>query len=437
MIVGLGKTGLSCARYFTRAGVPFSVMDANPVPAGLPDLRQLDPDTEVLPFSVDALLEADEIVLSPGVPLSTPEIQAARSAGVPVTGDIDMFGRLATAPLIAITGSNGKSTVTALVGEMARTQGEAVGVGGNIGTPCLDLLEQDCELYVLEVSSYQLEVAWQLESEAAVVLNLSPDHLDRYPDAATYFRTKTRIYQRTRHAIVNRDIDFDLKVPTGIPVITFGVRDPGTGEFGLRKSGGTEWLAFGPDNLIATSELPIRGRHNHVNALAALAVGSALDWDFESMIDTLRRFEGLRHRSEKVACVGGADYINDSKSTNVGSTLAAVEGMAADARALTLILGGIGKGADFSVLVPVLERSVDRVFVYGRDRDVIASQLGSSTPIHCLETLEAVMAAIFESAGPDETVLFSPGCASFDQFENFEARGDRFRALVTAAEDRP
>lgn len=431
VIIGLGKTGYACAAYFARHDVAFSVMDANPAPAWLDALHELAPGVPFGKLDADAMCEASELVVSPGVPLALPEIQAAIQAGVLVTGDVAMFGELADAPVVAITGSNGKSTVTALVSEMARQAGVHAGTGGNIGVPCLDLLEQGFELYILEVSSYQLETATSLRCKVGTVLSLSPDHQDRYPSLDAYYSTKTAIYANCEIAIVNRDIDYDLGIPAGTRTISFGAGEPASDhEFGLCKTGGQTWLARGENNLMPVDELPIKGGHNHLNALAALAIGAALDWGISPMLDALRQFPGLPHRCEWVANVDGVDYINDSKATNIGSTLAAIEGLATGQKAIRLILGGDGKGADFTVLRDTIALNARQLYIYGRDREVIAGQLAGAAPVKVMTRLDQVVSDIKSDARPGELVLFSPACASLDQFKNFEARGDAFKSLV-------
>lgn len=430
MIVGLGKTGLSCARHFSRCGIPFDVADSQPSADALDALRQIAPDAGVGDITAARLETASEIVLSPGVPRRHKAVQSAVARGIPVTGDIAMFGELAAHPIIAITGTNGKSTVTALVGELASAAGRLPGVGGNIGTPSLDLLDVDVDIYVLEVSSYQLEVAAALPSEVAVVLNLSPDHLDRYESLEEYYGTKAHIYRNTRNAVVNRGLDFPFAFPADARIIEFGADAPtGPDSFGLRSVDDAVWLCRGDELLIATSELPVRGGHNHLNALAALAIGSALDWDMSAMLDGLRRFRGLPHRCEPVGEVAGVVYINDSKATNIESTIAAVEGLAAETDSMTLLLGGIGKGADFSRLRPLIEQHVHRVLVYGQDRERIKTQL-LPVPVEMFATLDEVVHTVRASSRTGDWVVLSPACASLDQFRSFEDRGDHFRRLV-------
>ncbi|MCB1694336.1 MAG: UDP-N-acetylmuramoyl-L-alanine--D-glutamate ligase, partial [Pseudomonadales bacterium] len=301
VIVGAGKTGLSCARYLVRHGVPFCVMDRDTSHEKLASLLAVAPGASLSAIDEDALVAAGEIILSPGVPLATPEIARAVAKGVPVTGDIAMFTRLTQKPVVAITGSNGKSTVTALVGEMARAAGINAGVGGNIGIPCLDLLDQGYDAFVLEVSSYQLEVAEQLSADVAAVLNLSPDHMDRYDSASSYFATKAKIYRGCRVAVVSRQVDYDFDLAGAEQVLTFGLDVPNGGDdFGIRYVDGEAWLARGERTLLKASALKILGAHNLSNALAALAIGSALGVPEPGMIRGLINFEGLRHRCELV-----------------------------------------------------------------------------------------------------------------------------------------
>lgn len=431
MIVGLGKTGISCARYFARHGIPFSVMDDMESPPGLAELHEVTPEVVCEKVTAAGLMAASEIVLSPGVPRSNPAIQAALAKGVPVTGDVAMFSELADAPVVVITGSNGKSTVTAMVGSMAQAAGIKAGVGGNIGMPCLDLLEQGYSLYIIEASSYQLETATELKSKVASVLNLTPDHLDRYPDAGTYYQTKANVYRHCEVAVLCRDVMYPFDLSGVERVITFGSDEPPEAEsFGLRRIKGEVYLSQGEEPVISVNELPVRGGHNYLNALASLSIGSALDWDFEAMVQALRGFGGLPHRCEIVATIDGVTYINDSKSTNPGSATAAIRGLAVENRPIVLILGGQGKGADFGELVPALAGQVTRVLVYGVDRESIARQIGSACDPELFGTLTEVIARIKATARAGELVLLSPGCASLDQFRNFEHRGEVFRRLV-------
>lgn len=428
VIVGIGRTGLSCARHFARNKVPFVVLDDAPSLSAEEALKKIAPDVQVFPIQLSAFKDGEEIVLSPGVPRS---LAAIRDANLPITSDIAMFAGLVEAPMVAVTGSNGKSTVTALVGEMAKACGKKAGVGGNIGTPCLDLLELDAEVYVIEVSSYQLEVATQLDATVAVLLNLSPDHMDRYPDTDAYYRTKALVYRGCETAVVNRELGYEIELDAK-RVISFGSDEPvASHDFGLRQVDGETFLCRGDEQLIATVELPIRGGHNHLNALAVLAIGSALDWDMSAMIEVLRKFKGLPHRCEYVATVDGVDYINDSKATNVEATLAAISGFADRVRRVHLLLGGQAKGASFANLVGPIANSVAAVYLYGKDRNLIARQIERAIDPHITGTLDEAVDMVRANAKAGDIVLFSPACASLDQFANYEARGDQFKQLVS------
>jgi UDP-N-acetylmuramoylalanine--D-glutamate ligase len=425
VIVGAGNTGLSVASYFRQQNIPYMVMDHNPAPAGLAALREMDNEVKFSAIDVEQLLQAEEVILSPGVPLASPELQQVRDAGIEIRGDIALFGEVVEAPVVAITGTNGKSTVTTLVGQMAIDQGIHAGVGGNLGIPCMDLVrDRETELFVLELSSYQLESAAAFKCDVGVVLNLLPDHLDRYSSVDAYFGTKADLYRRSRLAVVNRDIDYPFDISGAQRVITFGL-GPGAGmdDFGLQNGG----LYQSDQCLITSGELLVKGIHNQLNVLAGLAIGTMLGWDREKMLTSARAFSGLPHRCEWVNSIDGAVFINDSKSTNPTSTLAAIEGFAEAGQNMILILGGQGKGADFSSLLPAIEAHVTTVFVYGADRKTIAAQLPCAQ-VQTLETLEAVFERL-QLTG-DTLVLFSPGCASFDQFRNFEDRGEQFRSMV-------
>ena len=432
VIVGLGETGFSCAKYFARQGIDFSVMDDNPAPERLAFLRDLDSRVTFSAIDVNKLLNAEEIIVSPGVPLSLPALVQARESGIPVTGDVAMFGELAKAPVVAITGSNGKSTVTAMFGYLAAYQQTGVVVGGNIGTPCLDLLSDDSSLYVLEVSSYQLELATSLPAAVSVVLNLAPDHLDRYGSPAEYYGVKGNIYRNCSVAVINRDTDFPLPIIGEAKVMSFGSDEPGAeGEFGLVTDGGKRYIACGSQKLIAINELPLEGSHNVLNVMATLALGCAIDLDMKKMLAAIKGFKGLAHRCELIATVNGVRYYNDSKATNVASTVSALTSFGKTSRNLVHILGGVGKNADFSPLQDVAGRFVKQAIVIGRDQQLILDTLADSCPCVACDTLEEAVKIARETANSGEIVMFSPACASFDMFEDYKARGDTFRSLVS------
>lgn len=435
IVVGLGKSGMSLVRFLAQQGVRFAVADTRANPPELATLQRDYPEVEVRcgELDVDFLCRASELYVSPGLALATPALREAAARGVKMSGDIDLFTRHAKAPIVAITGSNAKSTVTTLVGEMAAAAGKKVAVGGNIGTPALDLLSDEVELYVLELSSFQLETTERLGAEVATCLNISEDHMDRYDGMAQYHLAKHRIFRGARQVVVNRDDALSRPlIADQVPCWTFGLGKPDFKRFGLIEEGGEKYLAFQFETLMPTAELKIRGAHNQSNALAALALGHAVGLPFEAMLDTLRRFAGLPHRCQWVRELRGVGYYDDSKATNVGAALAAIEGLGADiAGKLVLIAGGDGKGADFSALKAPVARFCRAVVLLGRDAEQIAEALGDAAPLVRVQTLEEAVQRCAELAQSGDAVLLSPACASLDMFKNFEERG---RLFAQAAE---
>lgn len=434
IIVGLGVTGLSVARYLAGRGLPFAVCDTRANPPGLDQLQRFAPMADLYLGELDAelLCSAGELIVNPGIALSTPAIQAALQAGVSVVGDIELFAREASAPVVAITGSNAKSTVTTLVGAMAEQAGKRVAVGGNIGTPALDLLDEQPELYVLELSSFQLETTQALNAEVATVLNISEDHMDRYADLAAYHLAKHRIFRGARQVVVNRDDALSRPlVADQLPCWSFGLSRPDFKGFGLIEQDGEKWLAFEFKALLPVSELKIRGAHNQANALAALALGHAVGLPMPAMLQALREFAGLPHRCQWLGQHAGVDYYDDSKATNVGAALAAIEGLGGDLQGKqVLIAGGDGKGADFSALVAPITRHCRAVVLLGRDAPLLEQVLGAHVPVQRVDTLEQAVTAAAALARPGDAVLLSPACASLDMFRNFEERGRLFAAAV-------
>ena len=425
LIFGLGKTGFSCASYFERNGVAYAVVDDDPKPQRLSALRKLNPAVQFSTVDETSVMSADEIVVSPGVPLSLPLLQQAKASGISITGDVAMFGQLAQAPIAAITGSNGKSTVTALVGYLSAAQQSGVKVGGNLGSPCLDLLSDDASLYVLEVSSYQLELATSLPTAVSVVLNLSPDHQDRYDSNTDYYATKMNVYHSCKIALVNRDVNVPSLDTQN--VISFGSGAPERDiDFGVKE----EFIVRGDERLIALSKLPIDGWHNMLNCMAALALGESLNLDMERMLSDLTGFVGLQHRCERVGSVGGVQIYNDSKATNVGSTLAAINSFGEVTRNIVLILGGEGKNADFSLLRKAAEKYISHTVIFGRDQRAIGQDLADACPISMSSSLDEALELALNHAQSGNVLLFSPACASFDMFENYSVRGDAFKSLV-------
>lgn len=441
IIVGLGKTGLSVARYLHSVGEQFAVVDSRQNPPGLEEFAREFPQVSLVlgEFSVQQLTAADELIVSPGVSLGTPAIRAAIAAGVSITGDIDMFSKVVAAPILAVTGSNGKSTVVSLLGAMARAAGVNVAIGGNLdgaeAAPALDLLRgEPRELYILELSSFQLETTSALGALAATILNISDDHMDRYASLQDYAAAKQRIFLGCRHAVVNANEASTAPQSSGAPTLhRFGLNAPATGDWGVLSQHGRLFLARGQSPLLAADEMRIAGRHNVSNALAALAMGEAAGLPLTAMLAALRSFPGLPHRCQWVRERDGVNYYNDSKGTNVGASIVAVEslGELASGR-LVLIAGGIDKGADFSVMLPAVARFVRLAILIGRDAGKIASVLRSTVEVMLAGSMEAAVQLAAENARTGDVVLLSPACASFDMFTDFGHRGRVFTQAVEA-----
>ncbi|AVE79110.1 UDP-N-acetylmuramoyl-L-alanine--D-glutamate ligase [Klebsiella michiganensis] len=425
VIIGLGMTGLSCVDFFMARGVTPRVMDTRVAPAGLDKLPEAV-ERYVGGLNEDWLLTADLIVASPGIALAHPSLSAAADAGVEIVGDIELFCREAQAPIIAITGSNGKSTVTSLVGEMAKAAGLNVGVGGNIGLPALMLLDPELELYVLELSSFQLETTSSLRAAAATILNVTEDHMDRYPLGLQQYRAaKLRVYENARACIVNADDALTMPVRGADDrCISFGVD---VGDYHLNRQQGETWLRVKGEKVLNVKEMKISGQHNYSNALAALALADAAGLPRASSLKALTTFTGLAHRFQLVLEHNGVRWINDSKATNVGSTEAALNGLHLDGT-LYLLLGGDGKSADFTPLSRYLTGDNVRLYCFGRD----GAQLAALRPDVAVqtETMEQAMRQIAPQVVAGDMVLLSPACASLDQFKNFEQRGDIFARLA-------
>lgn len=431
LVVGLGDTGLSAACWLAARGVTVAVADSRERPPRLDALRERAPDTALFlgGFPRAALERADMVVLSPGVPRDEEIVRAAIASGLPVIGDIELFAREARSPVVAVTGSNGKSTVATLVATIAARAGRRVAAGGNLGTPALDLLsEPEPELYVLELSSFQLESTESLRPAASAVLNLSADHMDRYADVAAYAAAKGRIFQGAGVVVFNRE---DPVVTALVPAVgdsaSFGLDTPDTGDYGLRSVGGREFLCHGNAPVMAASEVAMIGRHNTANALAALALADAVGLPRDAAVEVLREFRGLPHRTEFVAERDGVRWVNDSKGTNVGATLAAVQGIAGD---LVVIMGGDGKGQDFSPLAPVLAPRARAVVALGKDRARIVAALADVVAVHEVDDMAQAVRTAAGLARAGDTVLLSPACSSLDMFSGFDARGRAFTDAV-------
>ncbi|MEA3640203.1 MAG: UDP-N-acetylmuramoyl-L-alanine--D-glutamate ligase [Lamprobacter sp.] len=441
VVVGLGKTGLSCVRWLRAQGAEVAVMDTRTTPPALRQLQMELPDTAVLlgGFDVSLLAAADEIVVSPGIPLDRPELRTAADSGIPIIGDIELFARTATAPVIAITGSNGKSTVTTLVGQMMRHAGLDAAVGGNLGIPVLDLMRADADWYVLELSSFQLETTTGLAARAATVLNLSPDHLDRYPSMAAYGAAKARIFTHAERALVNRDDPIASALAAEVnDQVGFSLGEPASeADFGLLTHNQEVWLAQGQRRLMPATDVRMPGRHNLANALAALALANMAGASPETGCELLRNFPGLPHRSELVRDRRGVRWINDSKGTNPGATMAALAGIVNDtgdpdgvAGMAVLIAGGDSKGADFFALSRVAQRYARAVVLIGRDAALIEQALRDVVPLFRAADMDEAVQMADRLAQPGDSVLLSPACASFDMFEDYQHRGRAFAAAV-------
>lgn len=431
LVVGLGKTGLSCARYLHAQGYEVAVTDSREQPPALDQLREELPDVALFlgGFDEQIFALADEIVVSPGVSLKQPMIHAAMERGVAVTGDVEIFARAAHAPVIAITGSNGKSTVTSLVGVMAHEDGRDARVGGNLGTPPLDMLQNsEPDLYVLELSSFQLEYTQSLHVQAAVVLNISEDHMDRYTNLDEYIEAKRRIYQHADVMVLNRDDPHVMAMAIGgRKMISFGLDAPAPGQYGLRDRDGSRWICRGDDFLIAQSDLLIPGLHNLANAMAALALGEAGGFHMQSMLRALQGFKGLPHRTQFVLERDGIRWYNDSKGTNVGATEAALLGMPGK---VVLIAGGDGKGADFTRLRTAVTEKARAVVLIGRDAPLLERALQGTVGLQGATDMDDAIVKARMLAKPGDAVLLSPACASFDMFRGYDHRGEVFMDAV-------
>lgn len=433
LVLGMGGTGAACARYLAARGEQAVFTDTRPAPPALDAIRAAMPEARLLPGQCPAELPAGvtRVVVSPGVDLNLPVLRAARARNIPVLSDIDLFAAEAKAPIVAITGSNGKSTVTSMVGQMLTAAGYRVGVGGNLGTPALDLLDKDRQFYVLELSSFQLERSRLLHCAAAVLLNLSPDHLDIHGGMEAYRGAKARVYGACRVAVVNRDEPelADL-VPGEIPVIGFGLGVPAPGDFGLVVRDSVLWLARGGEPLLPATDLKVTGRHNLSNALAALALGTAVGAPPQALLAGLRDYRPLPHRMAVVSRADGITWIDDSKATNVGAAVASIGSLDGP---LVLIAGGDGKGATFETVADALRGRDAHAVLLGRDRERLAADLATVCPVHRVADMPAAVAKARELAAPGWTVLLAPACSSLDMYRDYGARGDAFRDAVLAA----
>ncbi|MGE8529378.1 MAG: UDP-N-acetylmuramoyl-L-alanine--D-glutamate ligase [Acinetobacter guillouiae] len=437
VVAGLGISGVSAVNFLHENGYRVAVTDSREVPPGheqIPAAVQ----TSFGQLDQDLLLQAEEIVISPGLDPQLPAIQAAIAKGIPVISEIQILRRATDKPIVAITGSNAKSTVTTLIGLMAQEAGVKVAVGGNLGRPALDLTHDDPDVYILELSSFQLEATSSLNAEVAVVLNMSEDHLDRHGDMAGYHAAKHRIFQGVKKVVYNRDDSLTRPlVPDVTPMQSFGLNAPDLKQYGiLREDNGTIWLARGRERLLKSSEMYIQGTHNVANALACLALGEAIGLPMDKMLETLKTFKGLEHRCEFVKEVNGVRYYNDSKGTNIGATLAALDGLGAAIEAqggqVAIILGGQGKGQDFTALRESLQKYAKVAVLMGEDRSIIENAIAGTTTLLHAASLQQAVELCQQHTHAQDVVLLSPACASFDMFTGYPERGHRFVEYVNA-----
>lgn len=437
-VVGLGKTGVSCVRYCIERGMPVAVTDSRVNPPGLAEIRACYPNVVVKQGAFDSslLANAGRIILSPGVSLKEPLIAEQVAKGKPVLGDIELFVQEAQAPIVAITGSNGKSTVTTMVGEMARAAGVRAKVGGNLGTPVLDLLGRvSPELYVLELSSFQLETTPSLAAHVAVNLNLSPDHMDRYDTLRDYQKAKFLVYHNCKNAVINVDDTASFPAEQSVEKsLRFSVAEKANSlmaDFYLAKRSGELFLMYKDGPIVAAKTLPLVGRHQLANALAAIAIGVTCKFPMKAMVSALQNFKGLPHRCQFVAEIDSVRWYNDSKGTNIGATQATLLGMGQDCGGkIILIAGGLGKNADFKLLRDVVAQYVSKIILLGQDKMNLHDALHDVVPVVLVSDLAAAVKSAREVAVPGDIVLLSPACASQDMFRDFEERGEKFTALV-------
>ena len=435
MIIGLGKTGFSCARYLRAQGESFKVVDSRDHPPYLAALHKHMPDIEVElgEFTEQTFKNASMLIVSPGVSIKTPAIARAIARGIGVSGDVDIFSKSTDVPIIAVTGSNGKSTVATLVARILKNAGLKVGLGGNLdaddAVPALDLLSvSDADFFVLELSSFQLETTECIKAEVSVLLNFSEDHMDRYDDIESYLAAKQRVFCESRKIIVNLDCEFSEPPSTAdAEKYFFGVRTQGQKGFGVVREGNEDFISYQGEKIVPTRDLKVVGSHNVSNVLAGMAIATAVGIDMASILEAVKQFAGLENRCQWIAEIEGVDYYNDSKGTNVGATLAAIEGLAQSrGNKIVLIAGGEGKGADFSPLQSVVDKYCRAVVLIGRDAKRIADVIGSVSDCYFASDMRSALQVSHSLALPGDMVLLSPACASFDMYRDYVQRGESF-----------
>jgi UDP-N-acetylmuramoylalanine--D-glutamate ligase len=434
VVIGLGQTGLSVARFLTQQRIDFIVGEDRVSDRARQVLQEIGYDKAVQSIAQLVPQSGAHWYISPGVPLALPALADARRKGVVLTNDINLFSQQAKAPTIGVTGSNGKTTVTTLVGFLASQQRPSVRVGGNIGAPSLDLLDDAASCYVLELSSYQLELSTQLPLKVGALLNLSPDHLDRYETVDDYYAAKSHIFSTAENSVVHRDIAHYAPAKERQKLQLFSDKHPqDDAEFGLIERGGQIFLARGQETLLAVDTLKLNGKSHWMNALAALAIGDCLGLDLSQMLADLGQFSGLRHRCQRIELQDGKTWVNDSKATNVGATQSALKDFES-AGPMILLLGGQAKAADFSELVRQVTQhhSLKQVLVYGDAGAMLADSLAPFVVPEVFSEFDCMVRRAVQLSDEGDVILLSPACASLDQFSSYEARGDRFEQLIMA-----
>ncbi len=430
LVIGAGVSGLSAAEYLLVRNKQFRIMDSRGLPPNAAKIKNILSDTQVCfgKFDQQWLKEADVIVLSPGVSPHLPEIQSAVNRGAELLGDVELFAREVTKPYIAITGSNGKSTVTTLAAAILQSQGLEAKACANIGEPVLNLIDdKSIDVYVLELSSFQLETCSSIRPHAAVVLNISDDHLDRYASFDEYAAIKQSIYSNAELKIIPRDENQDESFTASGEKISFGQDAPSENNYGIQQDGVTRWLVRGEQKLIKASEIPLMGVVGELNVLAALALTDSFVQDQAKALEAIRMFKGLPHRCELVLDCNDVQWIDDSKGTNVGATASAITGLD---RPIVLILGGVHKGGSLDVLIEAVRDRVDLVIAFGRDKQIFIDALKDIVEVIQQNSLTASVEYAYQKAKPGEAVLFSPACASFDMFSNYIERGLAFQSAI-------
>ena len=432
IIYGLGDTGLSTARYLYAKGDRFCVYDAFKNPPLLKTLKQEMPDIRF--FSGKQQLSAFdgqmEILLSPGVSQADSFLRNAISVGATVKSDLDLFVSEVDVPVVGITGSNGKSTVTELVGKMAQASGFETAVGGNLGPPALDLLETKAEIFILELSSFQLENSGPLNLSVAAILNLSPDHLDRHQTMASYRLAKERIFSRCKTAVINfiDETTYSNNLNDCV-IFKWGFDEPVGDTIGLSGKFPNVYICFGSRKIMRVDEIRLTGKHNLANSLAALAVGISSGFSIESMRRVLKNFSGLAHRCELILSKAGVDWINDSKATNVGATRAALEGLG-DQKNVILIAGGVSKGANFKSLLAPIKKHCKQVILIGESAIEISEIVSNEVKVSRVTSIEEAVQLSKNISSIGDLVLLSPACSSLDMFRNYIDRGDTYTRAV-------